>query len=201
MKYKLKILILTVISLLYADIEIPTSNSDGWTVLNNERTWVGYKYYKGFPWCRASAILPYSYKEIMPIISNFDNYSKIFTRINTSRMIDTNIVYLKIGMPMFFSDRDYVVNYYSFTEESSIIFQWKSIKHPQAPKYDGVVRLINAAGEWRVTPISDNSTKISYSWNGELLGDFPSFYLTQAWGTQGKEIIDWLKIALKKSND
>ena len=62
---------------------------------------------------------------------------------------------------------------------------------------DDVVRLINAAGEWRLTYLSEESTKVSYSWNGELLGDFPSFYLTTAWETGGKEIIGELKQAIK----
>ena len=46
--------------------------------------------------------------------------------------------------------------------------------------------------------INNNETKVSYTWNGELLGIFPSFYLTTAWETQGGEIIDWLEEALDK---
>ena len=60
------------------------------------------------------------------------------------------------------------------------------------------LRLDNAAGEWKLIPISDNSTMVSYSWNGELLGDFPNWALSQAWETRGVEVLTWLKDAIKE---
>ena len=113
----------------------------------------------------------------------------------SSKIIDTNIVYLRVDYPLFLSDRDYIVKYHSFKEGSSIVYQWSAMQHKNVPVYDDIVRLINAAGEWRLTYLSEESTKVSYSWNGELLGDFPSFYLTTAWETGGKEIIGELKTA------
>ena len=55
---------------------------------------------------------------------------------------------------------------------------------------------VKLAGEWLIKPISNNETAIAYTWNGELLGDFPSWALPRAWKTQGNEIIDWLNEAL-----
>ena len=56
---------------------------------------------------------------------------------------------------------------------------------------------MNAAGKWKLVPKNKNETSVSYIWNGELLGDFPSFALERAWKTQGNEIIHWLNDALE----
>jgi hypothetical protein len=34
-------------------------------------------------------------------------------------------------------------------------------------------------------------------WNGELLGDFPTWGLSRAWVEQGNEMMEWLNDALK----
>ena len=194
-----KIYILILFSFLYSEIEIPDSNLDEWFVLNDEKVWVGYKNYKGFPWCRSITTLPFSIDKIVPIVDNFENYKNIFVRINDSKKIADDIVYLKIDMPLFYSDRDYIVQYNSFQKNDTIIYQWQSVD--MLDKYSDIVRLDNAAGEWKLIPVGDNSTMVSYSWNGELLGDFPSFYLTQAWSTQGVEILSWLKEELHRQGE
>ena len=61
---------------------------------------------------------------------------------------------------------------------------------------DGHVRLPNAAGVWILEKTSNNSTKVLYAWNGELLGSFPDFGLERAWVTQGTEVLNWLDQAL-----
>ena len=192
---KLFVFILCSISL--TEILIPPDNVDDWHVLNDKMPWVGYQNYQGLPWCRSIDIFPYSISEIESFIGDFGNYSNTFHRMISSKIIDTNIVYLRVDYPLFLSDRDYIVKYHSFKEGSSIVYQWSAVQHKNVPVYDDVVRLINAAGEWRLTYLSEESTKVSYSWNGELLGDFPSFYLTTAWETGGKEIIGELKQAIK----
>jgi len=196
---KFNIGILVLCSFLYSGIQIPQSDLNDWTILNNKETWVGYRNYQGFPWCRSISDIPFSIDEIILIVDNFENYSNVFLRINDSKKIEKDIIYLKIDMPLFFVDRDYVVRYDSFKENDTITYQWKSLQHVDVPIYDGIVRLPNAAGEWRLTPINDSLTTVSYSWNGQLLGSFPSFYLTEAWSTQGLEIISWLKEELEKA--
>ena len=79
-------------------------------------------------------------------------------------------------------------------------YQWIAEEHPEIPEYDNVVRLINAGGEWALGYINDNSTKVSYSWNGELRGDFPSFSLNSAWNKAGTEIINELRHAIENSS-
>ena len=184
---------------LFCQVMLPSSDLEGWTTLQDETIWVGYKYVNDLPWCRSESILPYSMQQIISIVGNFNIYDKVFSRITTSNVIDENknIVYLKIDMPVF-NDRDYIVEYKTFKDNEDILYQWYSIKDSNIPEYNNIVRLNRAAGEWRLSKISATKTKVSYTWNGELLGNFPGFYLTTAWGTQGGEIIDWLQEALEK---
>ena len=182
---------------IFCQVMLPSNDSDKWITLQDEPTWVGYKYVNDLPWCRSESILPYSLDQITPIIGNFNIYSEVFSRIITSTIVDRNkkIVYLKIDMPIF-NDRDYIVQYKTFKDNEDTLYQWYSIKDINIPEYNNIVRLNRAAGEWRLSPVSATETKVSYTWNGELLGNFPGFYLTTAWETQGIEIIDWLMEAL-----
>ena len=61
-----------------------------------------------------------------------------------------------------------------------------------ATKSDKYVRLVNAAGQWKLISI-DGKTYVYYRWNGELRGDFPDWALTRAWNEQGTEVLLWLE--------
>ncbi|MFH1463060.1 MAG: hypothetical protein ABIO70_01610 [Pseudomonadota bacterium] len=61
---------------------------------------------------------------------------------------------------------------------------------------EGSVRLPRAEGQWKLEPAGPSATKVTYTWNGELLGDFPDWALTRAWATQGEEVMHWLEGAL-----
>lgn len=186
-------------TILCMDSLIPDKNKSNWEILKDENIWVGYKYNDDLPWVRSVTELPYSIDKITPIIGDFEIYSNIFLRIIESKVIDSdnNIVYLKIDMPIF-NDRDYIVKYKSFEDNNDVIFEWYSIIDEEVPEYDNIIRLKRAAGQWRLTPKSTDVTLISYTWNGELLGNFPNFYLTTAWEKQGTEILEWLSEALSK---
>ena len=192
-----KILILFFFACAINQIKIPPHNLENWKILNDGMPWIGCQEYNGFPWCRATEVLPYSISEIEYFIGNFNYYSNIFNRIESSTRVDSNIVYLKVDYPFFLSDRDYIVQYNSFKENDNIIYQWSAVIHPDYPVYNDIVRLINAAGEWKLVYITPDSTEVSYSWNGELLGDFPSFSLGRAWKTGGTEIIEELRQAIE----
>ena len=51
-------------------------------------------------------------------------------------------------------------------------------------------RYIDLLGQ--LTEVGNRRTKIEYIWNGELLGDFPSWALKTAWKEQGNEVLSWL---------
>jgi hypothetical protein len=49
----------------------------------------------------------------------------------------------------------------------------------------------------KLTATNDHETNVSYTWNGELLGDFPNWALDRAWKTQGNEMMEWLNDELQ----
>ncbi len=195
-----KIIILILFSFILPKVKIPPQDIEGWKILNEKEPWVGYVEYENFPWCRATDIFPYSINEIEQFIGKFDTYSNTFSRMIDSDLVDTNVVYLRVDYPFFLSDRDYLVKYSRLTDNKDVYYKWIAEVHPEVPEYDNVVRLINAGGEWALKYISDNSTKVSYSWNGELRGDFPSFSLNSAWNKAGTEIINELRHAIENSS-
>lgn len=195
-----KIIILILFTFILPIVKIPPQDIEGWKILNEKEPWVGYVEYENFPWCRATDIFPYSINEIEQFIGKFDTYSNTFSRMIDSDLVDTNVVYLRVDYPFFLSDRDYLVKYSRLTDNKDVYYKWIAEVHPEVPEYDNVVRLINAGGEWALKYISDNSTKVSYSWNGELRGDFPSFSLNSAWNKAGTEIINELRYAIENSS-
>ncbi len=197
MKIIRNIYFLFLITFSFSEIQIPPSDLDNWNILSESMPWIGYQDYAGFPWCRSTDIFPYSIQQIESFVGQFDKYSSTFSRMISSDLIDTNIVYLRVDYPLFLSDRDYIVEYNVFNNQKNIFYQWRAVEHPKAPIYDDAVRLVNAAGEWALIFISPDSTQVSYSWNGELLGDFPNFSLTTAWKTGGEEIINELRYAIE----
>ena len=194
-----KIIILILFTFILPKVKIPPQDIEGWKILNEKEPWVGYVEYENFPWCRAMDIFPHSINEIEQFIGKFDTYSNTFSRMIDSDLVDTNVVYLRVDYPFFLSDRDYLVKYSRLTDNKDVYYKWIAEVHPEVPEYDNVVRLINAGGEWALKYISDNSTKVSYSWNGELRGDFPSFSLNSAWNKAGTEIINELRHAIENS--
>ena len=195
-----KIIIFILFTFILPTVKIPPQDIEGWKILNEKEPWVGYVNYENFPWCRATDVFPYSINEIEQFIGKFDTYSKTFSRMIDSDLVDSNVVYLRVDYPFFLSDRDYLVKYSRLTDNKDVYYQWIAEVHPEVPEYENVVRLINAGGEWALKYISNNSTKVSYSWNGELRGDFPSFSLNSAWNKAGTEIINELRHAIENSS-
>ena len=101
-------------------------------------------------------------------------------------------------MPFPFAGRDYVVKYIQQKSGDDFIYRFHAVIHPEAPLKNKYVRLIHSAGEWRLQSLDSSKTEITYTWNGELLGDFPNWALTRAWEQQGLEVITWLKEAVDK---
>ena len=194
LKYIFSLLIIS--SLIFPKLDIPDHSSTGWTTIQNKDIWIGYKKIDNVTWCRSKTIFPHPIEKIVPIIEDKKNYLNIFKRLTASDILEDEIVYIRLDMPTFLSDRDYVVKYESFVEGDDMIYRWYPVKHSDAPNPEAVVRLINAAGEWKISPINSNLTRVIYTWNGELLGDFPRFFLSSAWKEQGQEILIWLQEAL-----
>ena len=171
-------------------------NLKNWNLLQDNSVKIESRIYKGFPISKAETVLQHNIEAIADIIKDLDNYPKIFKRVTNTLRLSENIVHIILDMPFPFDGRDYIVEYEIIENIDSWMFLFSSQKNKSNPKVDNHVRLPNAAGVWILDKASDNSTKVTYAWNGELLGSFPDFGLEKAWITQGSEVLAWLDQAL-----
>ena len=185
---------LIILNLLFSsEIIIPPSTHSSWAILQDHPIWIGWTEYNESNWCKAKITLHSSVKDISTIIEDKGNYPNVFKRVESAKIITDEIVHIVLDMPFPFYGRDYIVGYIQLQEENDIVYRFTSVEDSKIPVHEDYVRLIHAAGEWRLHPLGDNNTEVTYSWNGELLGDFPNWALTRAWKTQGNEVLNWLK--------
>jgi len=170
-----------------------------WELLQKEKVKIEWASYGDFPVSRAEMVLKHNINLISSKIENIEDYPSIFERVTEAKKLDKNIIQIILDLPFPFSGRDYVVKYSKkILKNGSRIFKFSSVKHPNSKLKPGHVRLPDAAGLWILVPINLNSTRVTYTWNGELLGNFPDFALTKAWTTQGTEVLTWLDKAIKE---
>ena len=190
--------IIAFFSIFQAGVILPPDNLENWEILMDDKIWIGWERSGAFDWCRAKATLDAPISYIRRIIEDKANYPNVFERIETTQIITDEIVYIALDMPFPFAGRDYVVKYIQEKVDDEFIYRFYAIIHPEAPLYSKYVRLIHASGGWRLKSLDSTKTEITYTWNGELLGDFPNWALTRAWKQQGMEVMTWLEEAVEK---
>ena len=188
---------LLILNLLFSLEQIPPSSYTDWEILQDDHIWIGWTEYNESQWCKANLILHSPMENISTIIENKANYPNVFKRVESTTIITDEIVHIVLDMPFPFYGRDYIVGYIQLQEENDIVYRFTSVKDSTIPVHEDYVRLIHAAGEWRLHSLDKNSTEVTYIWNGELLGDFPDWALPQAWRTQGDEVLNWLQEAVQ----
>tara|TARA_B000000565_G_scaffold151705_1_gene114723 strand:+ start:276 stop:809 length:534 start_codon:yes stop_codon:yes gene_type:complete len=172
-------------------------NLNEWEIIQETDVNLKWTNQNGFPIVKATAQMPFPIDSISKIIEDVKNYPNVFRRVHEVQILDKNIIHVMLDMPFLLSDRDYVIQYSKNKSKATWKFSFNAIDHEGAPATEKYVRLINAFGKWELSPTNENETLLVYTWNGELLGDFPEFALRRAWKTQGNEIIHWIKDALK----
>ncbi len=177
----------------------PLHNVVNWNVLQDKKIWIGWAEEGDVPWCKAQTTFPFSMDKIAEILEDKANYPNVFKRIETTRMLEPEIVHIMLDMPFPIASRDYIVKYTTHLTGNDLLYQFRAVNHEKATLMRSYIRLVNAAGEWRLSPVNNNETKVIYTWNGELLGDFPDWALPRAWKTQGNEVLNWLLEATDKA--
>lgn len=185
---------MTIITLLLSNALAIPPQLDNWKVLQEEPVWIGNA--DGSYWCRSIATIPGPLDKVEALLGDFDNYPQIMDRVSETKIYAPNIVHIILDMPFPLAHRDYVVQFERKQLENTVLFDFRSVAHPRAQTIKGSVRLPRAEGQWKLRPLSETSTEVTYTWNGELLGDFPNWALTRAWATQGVEVMNWLTEAL-----
>ena len=185
-------------SLLFS--EIPNSDFDSWNVLQNDNIWIG-NFEDDFPWCKAKIILPFSIEDILPVIEDVNNYHEMLHSVIFSTKDKNNIAHIRIDYPFPFTDREYIVKFERLIDNKDVVYAFSTNPDLNKTTDPNYIRLVNAKGEWRMSPIKDNVTEVSYLWNGELRGDFPDWALSRAWVKHGNEVLDNLADKLKENNE
>ena len=141
-------------------------------------------------------------KEILNVIKNVGAYHLIFDSVVKSKEYNNNIVHITLDLPGIFSDRDYVVKFNLLEDKrnKTIIYEFRSISD-FIEINQNYVRLLNAGGQWRLKSLADNLTEVTYIWNGDMCGNFPSWGLKRAWIKQGNEVLSNLKEAVMNNGD
>ena len=180
--------------------QIPPKDFSSWEILQDEKIWIG-NYFDEFPWCKAKIILPYSIEDILFVVEDVNNYDKVLDSVIYSTKDDNNIAHIRIDYPFPFTDREYIVKFQRLVEDKDIVYAFASNAGLNQNIDSNYIRLINAKGEWRLSPVTDNQTEVSYLWNGELRGDFPSWALSKAWVKHGNEVLSNLSDKLKENHE
>jgi len=178
-------------------LSVPSNVITGWSKLQDGAIKIETIQHDGFPFCKASKVIPFSTSKIAKILENKTNYPAVFKRITSSQELGNDAVYIKLDMPFPISNRDYIVQYTQTNKHNGLYYEFKALERHLIPIDDDYVRLINAAGGWLLEPLGIDSTKLTYYWNGELRGDFPDWALTKAWIEQGNEVMVWIVEALE----
>jgi len=176
----------------------PLHNVENWNVLQDKKIWIGWAEEGDIPWCKAQTTFPFIMDKIAEILENKTNYPNVFKRIEATTILEPEIVHIMLDMPFPITSRDYIVKYTTHLTGNDLLYQFRAVNHEKASPTKSYIRLVNAAGEWRLSPVNNNETKVTYTWNGELLGDFPDWALPRAWKTQGNEVLNWLLEATDK---
>jgi len=177
----------------------PLHNVENWNVLQDKKIWIGWAEEGDIPWCKAQTTFPFIMDKIAEILENKTNYPNVFKRIEATTILEPEIVHIMLDMPFPITSRDYIVKYTTHLTGNDLLYQFRAVNHEKASPTKSYIRLVNAAGEWRLSPVNNNETKVTYTWNGELLGDFPDWALPRAWKTQGNEVLNWLLEATDKA--
>lgn len=180
--------------------QMPLKDFEDWNILQDTDIQIGYVE-KKFPWCKASIDLPYTLNEILVVIENVNDYKKMLDSVIYSTKNDNDVAHIRINYPFPFTDREYIVKFVKILDGNDIVYAFETNEELNKSIDSDYIRLINAKGEWRLSPISDNLTKVSYTWNGELRGDFPSWSLTKAWTKHGNEVLGNLRDKLNDNNE
>jgi hypothetical protein len=187
---------LLIVSFSFA-IKIPLNVDTNWEALETNTIVIQWQRYDGFPFCKATKIISSTMEELIQLLEDKENYYKIFERIEYSKLLTSEIVHIKLDMPFPFSGRDYIVKYTKSNIKNDFIYSFEATAEIAVSIDDDYVRLVNASGGWILHPIDDDTTELTYMWNGELLGDFPDWALTRAWIEQGNEVMTWIEDALE----
>lgn len=167
-----------------------------WTELSSSPVRIECAEVAGEPWCRSQGVVEAPIDRVASTLEDMANQGEIFASVLSIRMLAPDTVHVVLDFPNMLSDRDYVARYTQATDGTARLYRWVPVEHPEAPPQEGVVRLSKMAGEWRLEP-DGGRTRVSYTWQADLSGSFPTWALSVARKRAGWEALHDLANAQK----
>tara|TARA_X000001036_G_C20493606_1_gene730823 strand:+ start:244 stop:846 length:603 start_codon:yes stop_codon:yes gene_type:complete len=195
------LIIISLLNFLAGEVKLPDFNLINWNSIQNDEIVIEYSEKNGIQWCRAYIESDFSIEKISRVLEDKANYPNVFDRITETIMYTDDIVHIKLDLPFPWAGRDYIVKYVQKTTKDFREYSFIHYDDLRIPVDEHYVRLNRAAGRWRLNQLPNGNTRIEYIWNGELLGDFPSWALKIAWKEQGNEVFTWLIDYMDETND
>jgi len=144
--------------------------------------------HKGATWCRTEATFRGDLPTMIRAIQNTDRFVEESKALSDIEDLSVNVKRVVLDFPYPFSDRDYVVRYTLDQDPNRTVYRFQAVDHPSAPPQDDIVRLNQMAGEWDLKSVGAN-TRIRYTWQADLGGDFPAWALEPARKKTAESII------------
>jgi hypothetical protein len=140
------------------------------------------------PWCRSTGLVKLPVGQVADTLENLAKHQHLFESIVSIKQLEPDVMHITLDFPGPLSDRDYVARYTPSAEGTTRLYRWEPVPATQVPVVDGVVRLPEMAGEWRLEPVGDE-TRVTYTWHAEIAGSFPNALLSQARKKAGGEAL------------
>jgi hypothetical protein len=139
----------------------------------------------GKPWIRAVVELPAPAERVLAVVSDYDDYLRFFDPAVSRAAVleaegDSARVHFVWPYPFPFRDRDGIVAYdVARLPEGAFLLSFRNAARPGDPKVG--VRIERIAGETRIEPLGPDRCRVTYTYLGELGGNFPRAAEETAW--------------------
>ncbi|MBX2799880.1 MAG: hypothetical protein KTR31_19530 [Myxococcales bacterium] len=166
----------------------PPGDEATWEELRDDVVRVECTEVSGEPWCRSTGLVSAPIAKVSATLENMAEHQDKFEAVHSIRVLAPDTLHITLDYPGMLSDRDYVARYTPTTDGDAKVYRWESVTHADAPPVDGVVRLIEFGGEWRLVPEGSN-TRVTYVWHADLRGSFPNWAVGIARRRAGHEAL------------
>jgi len=181
------LLLWAVVPATMAQAQMP-GNDSTWKELAQKPVHVECTEFNGKPWCRSRGLVMAPMAAVSEALKQMRHNAEMFESVISVDIVSSDVLHVVLDYPPPLDDRDYVAKY-TFTDAGDThTYSWIPAPEAKVPNVDGVVRLPNYAGEWRLESQGE-ATWVRYTWQAEINGSFPSFGYSTAWKKAGHEAL------------
>lgn len=167
----------------------PPDAGVSWETLSSSPVTVECATVAGAPWCRSFGTIAAPLDGVVGALRDMRYSADKFESVVQIDVLAEDTLRVVLDYPSPLDDRDYVARYSYTTEGTAHLFRWTPAPDAGAAVVDGVVRLPDFAGEWRLEPTADGQTRVRYTWQAAIHGSFPSWAYSTAWKRAGYEAL------------